>query len=497
MRAAAVLLLLGGTFGCGGDGRAGDDGGGAVDAGDALGCDPDIHCGGDGFLCGVHAVDECGEVDCGSCRYRAEDVGLGSITAARDRTIHLAFYDEAAGEVVYARVGATGLERETIQAATGVVSIDVAVADDGTVHVVFAAEQVSHAVRSEGGTWNVATVAEVEAEHALVAVDGAGAPHIFFVTLHPTTRTPQLVHAALDGTGYSSTPLEGIHAVGAPALARGDDGSITVVVRDNISAVAVLDLVDGALVRDEAAPDIPEQPATLSAAVTSDGTLHVALVSGHFTLRPGSRLERLVRSGGTWIRETLVDASASVTQDIALAPGPTDGLHLFYFSFRSEALVYTRPGSPRSLLLRQDCEEGSVDVAIDGDDQPHVIFGCDRSVSRGMLYMAPLERYPTEYLDACQTGADLICDRACECGAPDCCYSAPGSTESGGCTSGPGDADRQICVSDRLRELCGDLTDDTAMMLECRAVLETTAIMCVDASYSIPSSCWELMASNR
>lgn len=114
-----------------------------------------------------------------------------------------------------------------------------------------------------------------------------------------------------------------------------------------------------------------------------------------------------------------------------------------------------------------------------------------------MLYMAPLERYPTEYLDACQTGADLICDRACECGAPDCCYSAPGSTESGGCTSGPGDADRQICVSDRLRELCGDLTDDTAMMLECRAVLETTAIMCVDASYSIPSSCWELMASNR
>ncbi|MCZ7679348.1 MAG: hypothetical protein M5U28_11540 [Sandaracinaceae bacterium] len=97
---------------------------------------------------------------------------------------------------------------------------------------------------------------------------------------------------------------------------------------------------------------------------------------------------------------------------------------------------------------------------MDGDDQPHVIFGCDRSVSRGMRYMAPLERYPTEYLDACQTGADVICDRACECGAPDCCYSAPGSTESGGCTSGPGDADRQICVSDRLRS-CAAISPTT------------------------------------
>jgi len=493
-----VFVVALGLAGCSGDPpRGGGGAGGASGSGGSggeppLGCSSTTYCGGDGFVCGVHAVAACGEVDCGPCRFRGEDVGFGDITTAPDGSVHLALAGASPGEVLYARVGSAGLEPETVATDRTAESVALAVAEDGTVHVVYIAAQVMHASKAPGAsTWDVSAAADA-GESVAVAVDGAGTPHILVVGEDPQTRQRQVAHVTRDGTNSTITPLDGVVPVGGVAMARGADGTIVVVSRTGLQELAVLELSDGAFVRDTGVPAMPDQPAEWSAAVGSDGTVHVVSLLGNYTLRTGSRLVELTRSGGAWTLDEL--ASGEVTHGTALAGGPDDGLHLLYFARDDDGLFYTRPGSPRRLNVDPACEDGEVRVAVDGDDQPHVLYRCD---SQGSRYLAPIERFGDDYIEACQSGASLICNRACDCGAPDCCYNDGVPDGSNGCFFGPGTAGHDLCVADMMIGLCSDLTADPAALLACRPTLESTTPECVDAGYAIPPLCFQLIQANR
>ncbi len=492
-----VALLLwgcggdaaGNGFGSGGSGAGGSGGGGTGGTGGEppLGCSSATYCG--GFVCGVHAVAACGEVDCGPCHFRGANAGLGDITAAPDRSIHLATFDQQSRSLVYSRVGSAGLETETIAADVSGEAASIAVAGDGTVHVAYVATEVMHAVKRPGDPAFTSSVAAAAGEAVSVVVDAAGEPHLIVTGEDPQTRQRRLLHVTLMGDTYVGTSIDGVVPVGNASVARGEDGSIVVAVRSELRELAVLELVDGAFVRDSSVPMLDDQPAEWSATVTADG-IRIAVLLGNYTLITGSSLVELSRRSGAWSVTPL--GAGQVTHGITMANGPNDAAHLAYYAYREDGLFYTRPGSPRRLNVRPQCEEGDVRLAVDADDQPHLLYNC----GSGAGYMAPVERYSDEYLAACNAGAKLICDRACSCGSPDCCYNNGQPDGSNGCTFGPGGAGKQLCIADMTNGLCGDLTDDPATLLACKPILDADAAACFENAYTIPEACFTLIESN-
>jgi hypothetical protein len=419
---------------------------------------------------------------------------MSGLTAAPDRSIHLAFFVTSPGpELYYARETGTALTEEPVGAGLSGTFPSIAVAGDSTVHIAFVDDGgvAWHATRAPGsGAWEVSMVT-TDAARAFVGVDAAGAPHLVVATEDPTLHTRALVHATRAGASYALETIEGVAPVAdALAFAASPEGAIALVARVGVSDLALLELRDGRFVRDATVPALADQPGSLALTVAPDGRLAVAVVTGHYTLLTGSAVVLLSREGGTWTTETLERPTAwQPTQDLAIAAGPTGSLHLFFFSYGAEALLYTRAGSVVDLRLVPDCEEGTVLAAVDRDDQPHVLYACDRGDAQ--YYLAPLERYPDAYVEACVAGPDLLCDRACECGGSECCYS-DGTTDSGGCNFGPGDAGHDICASNWQRFLCGDVTRDTAPMMTCLADLEASGAMCLESHYVVPASCYEL-----
>lgn len=438
----------------------------------------------------MHAVAACGEVDCGPCRFRGEDVGFGDITAAPDGSIHLATFHPTARTLVHARLGAGTLLWEAVAPDVPEDSASIAVAADGTVHIAYVATQVMHAVRGPSDASFTTFVAAEAGEAVSVVLDAADAPHLLVTGEDPQTRQRQLLHVTESGGTYTGTPVGGVVPIGNAAVARGRDGAVVAVVRSELREVALLELLDGTFVRDTTVPVLDDQPAEWAVAVTSKGPV-VALLLGNYTLVTGSSFVKLSREGGSWSVEPLADAQ--VTQGIALAGGPGDALHLGYYARREDGLFYTRPDSPRRLNVRPQCAEGEIRLAIDQDDQPHLLYRCDS----GTQYIAPVERYSDEYLAACSEAAELICDRACSCGEPDCCYNDGDADGSNGCFFGPGGQGKALCVVDMKNGLCSDLTADPAAMLACQPLLQAPAAACFDNGYPIPDACYSLIQSNH
>jgi hypothetical protein len=493
---AFVTLVL---WGCGGGGGTGGGSGGTGTGGSgtggsggsagepALGCSPASHCG--NFVCGVHAVASCGEVDCGPCRFRGAEVGFGDITAAPDRSIHLATLDPVARALVYSLVAPAGLQTLAITTDATAEAPSIAVAADGTVHVAYLATQVMHAVKRPGDTSFTVNVAVDAGEAVSVVLDAMDAPHFIVAGEHEQTRQRQLLHVTEDDGTYTGAPISDLVPIGNAAVARGEDGSVVVVVRAELRDLAVLELVNGRFERDTTVPTLDDQPAEWSVAVGTDGP-RIAVLLGNYTLVTGSSLVELSRRNDTWTVEPLADAQ--VTHGLAFAAGPGAAVHLAYFARRTDGLFYTRPGSSRRLNVSPGCDDGEVRVAIDGDDQPHLLYSCDST-----HYLAPVERYSDEYVATCSAAAELICERACNCGAPDCCYGNGEPGGSNGCFFGPGNAGHDLCVEDMRNGLCSDLTADPALVLGCKPVLDVDAAMCLDNGYTIPEACFSLIEANR
>lgn len=485
----------GSSGGSGGSaGSSGSSGsGGTSGSGGSLGCSSAAHCGGGGFVCGVHSVASCGEVDCGACRFRADGVGTGDITAAPDRSIHLAYVEPSDRQLLYAVPRAEGLETEAIVTEVRVSEVAIAVASDGAVHVVYVddSDQVMHAVRPAAASpWEVA-LADMNGEEVDVALDADDAVHILVTGEDPVTRARQVRHITRDGSTYTATALDLGMAIGKAVVGRGENGAIALVVRSDLMELAAFDLVDGVFVRDTSLPELDDQPAEWSVTVGIEGRLRILALLGNYTLRTGSQLVLATREAGTWNVEAAGGVAAQVTRGIGLASGPLETQHVAYYARRADGLFYTRPGSTVRLNVDPECDEGDVRMAIDANDQPHILHVCDSGTPQ---YIAPIARYSEDYIAACEQGANLICDRACDCGAPDCCYNDGTADGSNGCTFGPGGVGRDICVADFKVRLCGRLSVDEAPLLDaCKPALESTAPMCLGVGYSVPDACWPVI----
>lgn len=313
---------------------------------------------------------------------------------------------------------------------------------------------------------------------------------------NPQTYQRQVLHVTRSGTTYTATPLDGVMAIGPAVLGRGAYGAIVLAVRNDLRELAVAELNDGVFVRDDTVPMLDDQPAEWSVTVGPGGTIRVLALLGNYTLRTGSQLVGLKRQAGTWSVAPIEGVQGSVTRGIVSASGPLDAQHIAYFARRTDGLFYTRPGSSIRLNTEPGCDEGNVRMAIDADDQPHLLYDCDGGGGRSR-YIAPVARYSDAYGAACQQGADTICDRACACGSPDCCYNDGSSDGSNGCTFGPGGTARDLCVTKFLVRLCGDLTAQEAPVRDdCMPALDTTDPVCLDNGYTIPDACWPIIQSN-
>jgi len=490
---AGIVVLAAGcgnepSGGGGGTGGFAGSGGGGGTAGVMLGCNPATYCGDSGFLCGVHAVSACGEVDCGACRYvGAQGSGFGDITAAADGSIHVVLADT--GVITYGRASESGLDEVEVATDGAGDSAGIAVAADGTVHIAYhSSSGTAHAKRLPGSaSWAVNPAGE-GGESLSIAVDAAGNAHIVVVGEDPVTRGMRLLHITESGGTYTEETVPDAMPIGPASLGRGADGSIVLVSRVGIMDLAVFDLEDGSFVRDTAFPTLDDQPAESSVAVASDGTVEVLALLGNYTLLSGSKLVRLTRGGSAWTERPAAEG-VRPTHGIALGTGIGDALHLAYFAYSEDGFFYTRPGSPVRMAIDPDCDDGDVRIAVDAADQPHLLYRCDSDPTN---YLAPVTRYSDEYVAACNDAARAICDRACVCGSPDCCYGAAVGT-NGACYFGPNNEGHDLCVQEVLFELCGDRTRDEAAMLACKPALEAPADMCVDTHYPVPQVCLDVM----
>lgn len=482
---------------CGSDsssGSIGAGGGGGGEAGngsDGPSCDPAVHCG--GFTCGVHAVSSCGEVDCGACRFFSADVTDGDITLSPEGKVHLASFSD--GKLTHSISASASLDSQEVTDDPAGKIPSIAVAPDGTIHIVWSSSGIQHAEQKPGSTsWEIHSVGE--GTQARVAVDGAGVPHIIVLNENQISQQATLMHVVRTGASYTSTPIDGPSPIGFPAIGRGADGTIALAYRgtalEGLRRVEVFTLVNGSFQHDTSAPELPDQVAEVSVAVTSAGTLQLAVLVGNYTLKTGSKLLRMTRAGASWTTDTLVGTEYRVTSQIALAGGPEDRLHLFFYASGktgNDGLFYTRPNSTRALNFAPRCDKGTVRAVVDPLDQVHVLFRCD---SGSALYMKPSEPYPKEYTEACTKSASDLCEAACACGSPSCCYGSDPTNNSNSCSFGPGGAARAICEQKVLQAFCSDLTASPSPMLSCAASLAEKTPACINGAAVVPEACRDL-----
>lgn len=459
-----------------------------VDAGaDAsLGCESSIYCGESGFMCGVHTVAACGEVDCGACRYEQVTAVGGKLVSGPGGRVHLLRVHE--GSVEYADVTAPGWQAEVVGDGLTGERLSMAVGADGTVNVVMFSDGIQHGTKAPGGDWRFHQVTADEGTPA-IALDGQGQAQILVWAENSQTRANELRRYINTGEGiYETFLVEGFRPYSAPVVAQAGDGSFSVGFLNDPSGVEVFDFVNGALVQDESFPDLGRLIGGISMA-RQDGKLKVLVLTGERTLRTGSQLTLWTREGGAWSSEEI---TTGTSRDLAVAFGPRGEVHLAYHA--RNGVRYTRPGSTQSLTLRPECEEGTLSMAVDGHDQAHVLVACDRG--QEPLYMRPVERYSDAYLAGCELSAELICAQACECGSPDCCY---GAEDDGfnGCKFGPGDSGRQLCVADFRQWLCGNLTVESAPLIACADALESEALSCMAGRAVVPTICADVVRLNQ
>lgn len=451
-------------------------------------------CAEDTYLCGVHKAGDCGEVDCGPCRFEKQVRPRADLTIDDDDVVHMAYGDYDDEVMYYLRSDAAdGAKGEVIPDAPPSAKPSIAIAASGDVHVVWQGDNagtptVMHSVRAaDTGTWSRTEIAAGSAP--LVRVDASGTPHIFLRSSE--NRAGDTVqHWVPDGdtyaTDWESTPI----ISGEIPVALTSHGPIALAyLMSTEKKIGLMEIgADGTPV-ESASPDLGAYANSVAADFSSDGLLHVVALTGNFTLITGEALHHLTREGDTWASEDLATIAGQRTWGFAIAAGDNGSMHLIYHANRPRGVYYTRIGSSEQVLLTEECEDGLAAIAVDSRDRPHLMHMCG-----ALNYLTPMEAYPDDYADTCAEAASQLCDRACECGAPDCCYGGGGGDTGRSCTFGPGTSARDLCLSGATYKLCGDITQAPEAVYGCHTGLQAdTAPMCVPqdeyTKYVIPDDC--------
>ena len=455
------------------------------DAGVPLNCDPADHCGSSGFLCGVHQVASCGEVDCGACRYQNMELNeVADIALDPQRGVHVAYGSGNTARYLTWVDGA--VVEEEIGISISVDEISLAVGADA-VHVAYGdlSDRVHYSTRDAMGIWSHINT-DLRLEAPRIVLDRNDQPMV--IGMHHIFRTPHRVDFDAEPPELVDLGLDPV--VVPPTLLRAPDGDV-VLVYVSSGQLRVYEQSGSTFALDENPPGLGPQSGFIGAAFDSSGRLHVLALVGDYTLRTGSELRYLVRDDTGWTNEVLYEA---IDDGIDLAVGPSDEVHLLYHvpGATRDGTYYSRPGSSVSLNIDPHNDSGRVKMVVDADDQPHMLL-------RGS-YWAALARYPDAYITACADAPDVICERSCMCGdGGDCCWredEMAGGSESNGCTFGPSMAGMTLCQGDFARQLCGDLTAAPDLVMTCLSELSADSPICVENAYVVRApSCWDAISA--
>ncbi len=443
------------------------------DVGGGFECDPATHCTGDRFICGRHDIPECGSVDCGECQYVRVEAGAGDVVADVNRAIHVAY--QADGAIWYSPSDSAALAPEQVSEMGAGNPPVLHVAADGSIHVVWGDTMAFYATRGpEDTTWTTFELGSIgDYPEFGITSDAEGAIHVVFVGEDSTTRAKELFHSTRTTGDFATQSVDlGAGIASYPmALARSESGAITVAVRTH-STVTILDLIDGQFAVDETAPafrDVPRADfiAGLSAAYTSDGVYHLVGQTGDRTLRSGAHGHYLKRANAAW---ELLEYPAF--EGLEIAAGPEQQLHRV-----TQGPTYSRFLENDDLYLGSEdrCGDGHLRMAIDANDQPHIIY----SDLCANAYMTPIAKYPTNFHEDCEAAINVLCGQACSCGGEDCCFKTEGGSRS------ICNGSEQGCQERYRRSSCTDRAADPLLLADCMSVIEAPS-MCTEASADPP-----------
>jgi hypothetical protein len=373
MRCAVPLLVLLFVEGCGGGhGNGGSDAG--ADA--MLPCGADL-CAAIGASCGM-AVDSCGDpVDCGTCEFTAESIGVVGTRPSIDvgDVAQVAFVEtDPAYELQLATRGDGVWTTETIAPLGGppLGPVDLAVAADGTRWISFVddASQVRVATAVKGGAWMV-TDPLGSGVAAAIAIDADGGPVVALAGVVDAT-TGVFVLQPGDGAAWTSAPVGDPTASGAPValdlVVRGHDVSVAwrdpgnEVVRyaAGKGATYTIDIVDPAVAA-------PRDPGALSLAIGPAG--RPRLLYGR-----GAQLVHAVRTGEVWQSTVLPYDGAD--GDNAIAVGLDGIVHAAVFDSAGLRAIDGIGGVFLSQSISDRCNDGTTDLAAGADGTVHVVAAC-------------------------------------------------------------------------------------------------------------------------
>jgi hypothetical protein len=372
---AAVLLSA-----CGGGGGGDDD----VATPDAMLPCGDELCAALGSPCGM-AVDSCGtEIDCGTCSYDEEPIGLAGTRPAIDVTdvVNVAYVEtQPSYGVVLATRGEQDWSYEPIETLDGppLGPLDLRVTGDGTRWLTFIDDggQLRVATAPKGGAWLVSGSLGAGVAAAL-AIDADSQPVIAVAGVIEAT-TGIFVLTPDGAGGWTSTPVGDPTAAGAPgglgfylrgrdvSLAWRDPGDDVVRYATGKGSAFTIEIVD------PSAP-APRAPGAMSLSVDPSGRAHV--IYG----RAGQAVHA-VRSGELWQPEPLPFEAGD--GDDALAIGLDGTVHGALFDAGGLRVLDGIAGYILSQTVSSRCSDGEVDIAAGVDGSVHLVEACQD----GLLYL--------------------------------------------------------------------------------------------------------------
>lgn len=405
----------------------------------------------EGEIC-ADDVEFCSRAQCRLCRYTDEVVtesGEWPVMRLGPEPV-VAYYDDRTAELKVARRAAPNdWQVETAWATPniGERSLQMALDPDGAPWITLSdTDRAVTLVYRDNDGWTAEPLDGVF-DVAPIALDGAGTPWIVYA---PITGGLELA-GRINGIWETTTVEDGTNFITTRTIFADDDGVWIAWVNREASELRVA-FWDGDSLDVEVAMTNPgDNLLPLSLSMSRAGGVLGVSVGGRVAIRDAN---------GTWT-DSNTDASGD-NNVLLLQP---DRRTLVAYEFFGLAVAQQAGAEWPSQLVSTRCDSEALDAAVGPDDELYIVYWCRGEIT----FMAREGMYDEGYAAECRALTTALCDAALECN-PDasdtsgdlCLYHPGGSTN---CINVP------YCETDYYGAVCGDATQDPALVTTCAAAM--------------------------
>ena len=462
--ALAVLCFALAVLGCGDDARSSDADGGIRDGSVISGAS----CEALGAVCGWQTDSDGRALFCGLCRWAREEVAEEGWSVAMQMgegdTVD-ALYFNSTGLMHATRSSAGAWEHEMVAA---VVTEDSHTAPrlvraSGQLHAVFVTpENIVQLATRDGGSWLVEPFGQGEFADLAVATDGT--QHVVWSFMG------KLQHAQGGPGDWTASDIG--ESARAPSIVLDANATAHVVWADWNQKLRYA-------TKPSTGPWVVEDVADQSRHAGGNGRPHIALSGTEVPWLAHDSVGRAQvarRTGGNWVVEDINTDNRLFSETVLAArlgfvlgrnDRPFVGLTI-QASFNDDSFVVATPDDDlwgRQPIAPAGGADPYASIALDlaASGEPAAFFA---SEDVGVRFMMPVAAYSSEHEARCASLASAIYEDACACDDT-CCHGPPGSTRSI-CCKGAG------CSGDTRAKLCGDPTRDESELVACEQSLSET-----------------------